>query len=50
MAESDSQAMADQLCGGIVKCRQKVRMKGVEECDEVYVVAGHKARPAAVRW
>ncbi len=43
--ESDGQAMADQLRGGIVKRRPKARMSGVVECGEVYVVAGHKGRP-----
>ncbi len=47
--ESDGQAMADQLRGGIVKRRPKVRMSGVVECDEVYVVAGHKGRPDRIR-
>ena len=39
--ESDGQAMAEALRGGIVKRRSNVRMGGVVECDEVYVVAGH---------
>lgn len=43
--ESDGQVMADQLRGGIVRRRRKVRMVGVVECDEVYVIAGHKGRP-----
>ena len=47
--ESDSQAMADQLRGGIVKRCPEVRMKGVEECDEIYVVAGHKGRPDQIK-
>ena len=47
--ESDSQAMADQLRGGIVKRRQKVRVKGVAECGGVYVVAGHKGRPDQIK-
>ena len=36
---SDGQAMAKLLRGGIVQRRRPVRMKGVVECDEVYVVA-----------
>ena len=43
--ESDGQAMAEALRGGIIQRRSKVRMSGVVECDEVYVVAGHKGRP-----
>jgi len=47
--ESDGQAMADQLRGGIVRRRPKPRMSGVAECDEVYVVAGHKGRPDRIQ-
>ena len=45
LAASDGQAMAEQRRGGIVQRRSKGRMSGVVECDEVYVVAGHKGRP-----
>ena len=41
--------MADLLRGGIVKRRPKMRMKGVVECDEVYVVAGHKGKPDKIK-
>lgn len=47
--ESDGHAMADALRGGIIKRRSKVRMSGVVECDEVYVVAGHKGRPDQIK-
>lgn len=47
--ESDGQAMADQRRGGIVKRGSKARMSGVVECDEVYVVAGHKGRPDQIK-
>ena len=47
--ESDGQAMAEALRGGIVKRRSNVRMDGVVECDEVYVVAGHKGRPDQIK-
>ena len=47
--ESDGHAMAEALRGGIVKRRSKVRMSGVVECDEVYVVAGHKGRPDQIK-
>lgn len=46
---SDGQAMAEPLRGGIVQRRPKVRMSGVVECDEVYVVAGHKGRPDQIK-
>ncbi|MCK7499200.1 MAG: hypothetical protein MZW92_58505 [Comamonadaceae bacterium] len=35
--------------GGIVQRRSKARMSGVVECDEVYVVAGHKGRPDQIQ-
>lgn len=41
---SDGQAMAARLRGGIAQRRPKVRMRGVVECDEVYVVAGWQKR------
>ena len=47
--ESDGQAMAEQRRGGIVQRRSKARMSGVVECDEVYVVAGHKGRPDHIK-
>lgn len=47
--ESDGQAMAELLRGGIVACRAKVRLEGEVECDEVYVVAGHKGRPDKIK-
>jgi len=43
--ESDGQWMAEQLREGIVKRRRKARLSGLVECDEVYIVAGHKGRP-----
>ncbi len=46
---SDGQAMAELLKGGIVQRCSRVRMKGVVECDEVYVVAGHKGRPEKIK-
>ena len=47
--ESDGQAMAEALRGEIVQRRPPVRMGGVVECDEVYVVAGHKGRPDRIQ-
>jgi len=47
---SDGQAMAEWLRGGILQRRAKVRMTGiVVECDEVYVIAGHKGRPDQIK-
>jgi len=44
----DAQVMASQLREGIVARKPEVQLSGEVECDEVYVVAGHKGHPAAV--
>ena len=41
--------MIGQLRQGIVDRRPPVVLKGEVECDEVYVVAGHKGHPEAVK-
>jgi hypothetical protein len=41
--------MACQLREGIAHREPKVTLGGEVECDEVYVVAGHKGRPEALR-
>lgn len=41
--------MARQLRAGIVAHKPVVSLSGEVECDEVYVVAGHKGHPAAVQ-
>jgi transposase-like protein len=45
----DAQVMASQLREGIVQRKPEVSLNGEVECDEVYVVAGHKGHPEAVR-
>jgi len=45
----DAQRMTTLLREGIVQRRPDVRLSGVVECDEVYVVAGHKGHPEVVR-
>jgi len=45
----DAQKMTTQLREGIVERKPEVRLSGEVECDEVYVVAGHKGHPEAVR-
>ena len=45
---SDARAMTEQLRRGLVAKAPPVRLEGEVEIDEVYVVAGHKGRPAAV--
>ena len=44
----DTQVMASQLREGIVQHQPAVVLSGEVECDEVYVVAGHKGQPDAV--
>jgi transposase-like protein len=44
----DTQVMATQLREGIVQRKPGVKLSGEVECDEVYVVAGHKGHPEAV--
>ena len=41
--------MVQQLRQGVVDRRPAVVLEGEVECDEVYVVAGHKGNPAAVK-
>src|SRR3954465_8938924 len=45
----DAQRMASRLRQGIVEHKPSVVLTGEVECDEVYVVAGHKGHPEAVR-
>ena len=44
-----NQSMIQQLREGIVARRPPVVLAGAVECDEVYVVAGHKGHPEAVK-
>jgi transposase-like protein len=46
--KDDARAMIQQLREGIVARRPPVVLEGEVECDEVYVVAGHKGHPEAV--
>lgn len=47
--DSDVQQMTTQLRQGIVKKKPKVTLADEVECDEAYVVAGHKGYPKAVK-
>jgi len=47
--EGDVQQMTQQLRSGIVDKKPEIILKGEVECDEVYVVAGHKGQPDAVK-
>jgi hypothetical protein len=45
----DIQAMIQQLRQGIIDRRPPVALSGAVECDEPYVVAGHKGNPEVVK-
>lgn len=45
----DAQKMTTVLREGVVVRKPEVTLSGEVECDEVYVVAGHKGHPEAVR-
>lgn len=47
--ESDAQQMTELLRQGVVKRRSVARLQGEVECDEVYVIAGHKGRPDRIQ-
>lgn len=44
----DAQAMTEHLRHGLAGPIPATKLKGKVEIDEVYIVAGHKAQPAAV--
>ena len=46
--KDDVQKMTTQLREGIVSKKPEVILKDEVECDEVYIVAGHKGHPEAV--
>jgi hypothetical protein len=45
----DAQRMTTALREGVVLRKPEVTLSGEVECDQVYVVAGHKGHPEAVR-
>jgi transposase-like protein len=47
--KDDVQAMTTQLREGIIQAQPEVQLEGVIETDEVYIVAGHKGNPEAVK-
>ncbi len=47
--EADVHQMTRQLCQGVVVRKPVVKLAEEVECDEVYVVAGHKGHPGAVK-
>ena len=49
LSRTQAQVMATKLRQGIADRQQPVVLEGEVECDEVYIVAGHKGHPAAVQ-
>lgn len=49
LSASQAQEMTTQLRQGIADRQEPVVLDGEVECDEVYVVAGHKGHPEAVK-
>lgn len=47
--KDDVQRMTKQLRQGVVVNPPQPMLSGAVECDEVYVVAGHKGQPGAVK-
>lgn len=46
---NDVQRMIEQLRDGIVSRPPEPILSGEVECDEAYIVAGHKGHPEAVK-
>jgi hypothetical protein len=47
--KDDVQALTEQLRAGVVARTPEPSLSGQVECDKVYVVAGHKGQPEAVK-
>jgi transposase-like protein len=47
--KDDAHYMSTVLRSGIVDKKPEIKLSGEVECDEVYVVAGHKGHPDAVK-
>lgn len=47
--KDDVHGMTAQLRAGIVAAQPTPVLSGEAECDEVYLIAGHKGYPAAVK-
>jgi transposase-like protein len=47
--KDDAHRMAEILRSGVVEKKPETRLSGEVEFDEVYVVAGHKGQPEAVK-
>jgi len=49
LSETQAQEMATQLRQEIADRQEPITLQGEVECDEVYIVAGHKGNPDAVK-
>jgi transposase-like protein len=49
LSASEVHQMTSQLRSGIVARKAEPQLSGEVECDELYVVAGHKGHPEAVK-
>ena len=47
--KDDAHYMASVLRSGVIEKKPEEKLSGEVECDEVYVVAGHKGNPEAVK-
>jgi len=47
--KDDAHTMANILRSGVFEKRPDIQLSGEIECDEAYVVAGHKGHPAAIK-
>ncbi len=47
--KDDVHQMTVQLRSGVVDLKPEPQLEGTVECDEVYIVAGHKGHPEAVK-
>lgn len=49
ISQSESHAMTSLLCEGVYEKKPEQILEGQVEFDELYVVAGHKGHPQAVK-
>ena len=47
--KDDAHYMASILRSGVVEKKAKITLSDEVECDEVYIIAGHKGNSAAVK-
>ena len=47
--KDDVHQMTTQLRSGVIDLKPGPQLEGVVECDAVYLVAGHKGHPEAVK-